>query len=190
MVNSFLKSRIWAALVLAAWVSFGVTQAAVLNDAAASLSFKGVDGKTYDLSEMKGEVLVVSFGATWCKPCEWELAAWEDLKREFEGQPIRFLWVSIEGEDVPDQHLNDYAKKLKLTIPVLRDPAGVALARYNERARLPTVVFFDKEGVFAPPRHTGMSRDPEEYKKLMRSRLHALLGPAVSVPAIQTGESN
>ncbi|MCA1626786.1 MAG: TlpA family protein disulfide reductase [Acidobacteria bacterium] len=145
------------------------------NGENAIIKLRGVDGKTYDLAEMRGEVVIISFGATWCKPCEWELAAVEDLKREFQGQPVRFLWVSIEGEEVSDRRLRDYAKSLKMTIPVLRDPTQAAIAQFTERVRLPTVVFFDKEGAFVPPKHTGMSRNPEEYKNFMRARLNALL---------------
>src|SRR5918993_843505 len=57
---------------------------------------KGLDGKFYDTSEMRGDVLVVSFGATWCVPCTWELVAIEELMVEYAGKPVRFLWVSIE----------------------------------------------------------------------------------------------
>src|SRR5438105_1715097 len=57
---------------------------------------KGLDGKIYDTSEMRGQVLVVSFGATWCVPCAWESVAIEELKEEYAGKPVRFLAVNIE----------------------------------------------------------------------------------------------
>jgi len=164
--------------LVATLVSVTAQRGLAADDEAVSIKLRGIDGKTYDLAEMRGEVVVVSFGATWCKPCEWELAAVEDLKKEFQDQPVRFLWVSIEGEEVSDQKLRDYAKSLKMTIPVLRDPTQTAIAQFTERVRLPTVVFFDKGGAFVPPRHTGMSRDPETYKNFMRGRLNALLSVA------------
>ncbi|HKP72364.1 MAG TPA: TlpA disulfide reductase family protein [Pyrinomonadaceae bacterium] len=143
---------------------------------AASFKLKGVDGKIYDLAAMRGEIVVLSFGATWCKPCQWELGALEELKREYQGRGVRFLWASIESdEQAPNDALRSYAKSLKLTIPVLRDPEKLAFAQFSERVRLPMVVFFDREGKFAAPKHTGMTPQPEDYKKLMRSRLDALL---------------
>jgi thiol-disulfide isomerase/thioredoxin len=141
-----------------------------------SIKLKGVDGKTYDVAAMRGEVVLVSFGATWCKPCVWELEALEDLKKEYAGRGVRFLWVSIENEDqTSNELLRDYAKSLKMTIPVLRDPEKEAYAQFSERVRLPMVVFFDHEGKFVAPKHTGMTSQAEEYKKLIRSRLDALL---------------
>ncbi|HEV2801492.1 MAG TPA: TlpA disulfide reductase family protein [Pyrinomonadaceae bacterium] len=142
-----------------------------------SIKLKGVDGKTYDVSEMRGEVVLVSFGATWCKPCAWELEALEALKKEYAGRGVKFLWVSIESdEQTSNELLRDYAKSLKMTIPVLRDPEKAAFAQFSERVRLPMVVFFDREGKFVAPKHTGMTPQAEDYKKIIRARLDALLG--------------
>lgn len=141
-----------------------------------SIKLKGVDGKTYDVAAMRGEVVLVSFGATWCKPCAWELEALEELKKEYAGRGVKFLWVSIENDvQISNEHLRDYAKSLKMTIPVLRDPEKTAFAQFSERVRLPMVVFFDREGKFAAPKHTGMTSQAEDYKKIIRNRLDALL---------------
>ncbi len=141
-----------------------------------NIKLKGIDGKTYDVAAMRGEVVLVSFGATWCKPCAWELEALEELKKEYAGRGVKFLWVSIENDDqTSNDHLRDYAKSLKMTIPVLRDPEKTAFAQFSERVRLPMVVFFDHEGKFAAPKHTGMTSQAEDYKKIIRSRLDILL---------------
>jgi thiol-disulfide isomerase/thioredoxin len=142
-----------------------------------SIKLKGIDGKTYDVAKMRGEVVLVSFGATWCKPCAWELEALEGLKQEYAGRGVKFLWVSIESdEQTSNELLRDYAKSLKMTIPVLRDPEKTAFAQFSERVRLPMVVFFDREGKFVAPKHTGMTSQAEDYKKVVRARLDAILG--------------
>ncbi len=138
---------------------------------------KGLDGKFYDTSEMKGDVLVVSFGATWCVPCTWEQVAVEELKVEYKGKPVRFLWVSIEDpKQVSNNVLRHYAKERRMTVPVLRDPGGVALAQYEKTStRIPVVVFFDAEGRPSGPAHRGMTQDITVYKQLVRERVNALL---------------
>lgn len=141
-----------------------------------SLRLKGIDGKHYDLVEMQGEVVMVSFGATWCAPCVWELAAIEELKLEYKEKPVRFLWVSIEGEkETSNAVLRHYAKSYRMTIPLLRDPLQEAFAQFSDRVRIPLVVFFDQTGKFVAPVHRGMSQEPTDYKQLMRRRLDALL---------------
>lgn len=140
------------------------------------VKLKGLDGKLYDTTAMRGEVVVVSFGATWCTPCTWELVAIEELVEEYAGQPVKFLWVSIEDEkQTSDNLLRHYAKQRKLTIPVLRDPGGQTFSQFSTSTRIPVVAFFDREGRHIAPVHRGMSSEISEYKKLVRARVDALL---------------
>ena len=156
---------------------------------ASGVRLRGIDGKTYDIGEMRGSVILVSFGATWCLPCRGELAALEQLKKEYAGRPVRFLWVSIEGADeVSDRQLRDYAKGLKLTLPVLRDTTTRSAysdfaarvpspLKQSVRTPVPLVVFIDAAGRFSPPGHFGMTSS-ESYKAMVRARLDSLLsGP-------------
>lgn len=140
-----------------------------------NIKLRGIDGKMYDISEMKGSVLLVSFGATWCSPCWAELRALEELRIEYRDQPVKFLWVSIDRrEQLSDSGLRDFVKEQRLTLPVLRDPTQLTYAQFSTRTRLPFVVFFDKEGNLAAPRHAGMTQ-PEVYKKIIRENLNKLL---------------
>ncbi|HEX5706330.1 MAG TPA: TlpA disulfide reductase family protein [Pyrinomonadaceae bacterium] len=155
-----------------------------------SVRLKALDGKTYDTSEMRGEVVVVSFGATWCVPCVWELKAIEELKEEYAGKPVRFLWVSIEEKErTTDRVLRHYAKSNRLTIPVLRDEDKSAFLQFTETTRIPLVVFFDREGRFDAPAHRGMSSDITAYKRLVRARIDPLLIEKTATPA-QEGQSS
>ena len=143
----------------------------------AGFRLKGLDGKFYDSSEMKGDVLVVSFGATWCVPCIYEHMAIEELKVEYTGKPVRFLWVSIESpRQVSNGVLRYYKKERGMTVPVLRDPGAVALSQYEKTGtRIPVIVFFDAEGRQSGKAHQGMLQDITLYKQLVRERVNALL---------------
>ncbi|MEJ7709524.1 MAG: TlpA disulfide reductase family protein [Pyrinomonadaceae bacterium] len=142
---------------------------------AVRLTLKGVDGRTYDSAKMQGRVLVVSFGATWCKPCLAEIEALEELKREYKDRLVTIWWVSIENEaEKSDVLLREYAKDLNMTIPVLRDRERTAYQQFSQRTRLPLVVFYRKDGTDDAPIHVGMST-PEIYKARMRERIDPLL---------------
>ena len=150
------------------------------------LRLKGIDGQTYDLTQMRGKVLLVSFGATWCQPCDEELHTLEQLKKEYQKRPVTFLWVSIEREDeISADRLRAFAKSHKLTFPVLRDPYKWAFMQFSERVRLPMIVFFDKEGKVDAPKQVGYSvGNPDLYKTRIRARLDKLLAaPGAANPA-------
>ena len=75
-----------------------------------------------------------------------------------------------------------------MTVPVLRDPGGVALSRYEKAGqRIPVVVFFGPDGSLSAPVHKGMSQDIVLYKQMVRGRVDALLAtrdrPAGAAPA-------
>jgi peroxiredoxin len=151
------------------------TVADVPEEESHAFQLKGADGKNYDIASMRGQVVLVSFGATWCQPCKEELKALEDLKKEYKDKPVKFVWVSIESEEeVSDGGLRSYARQLKLSFPVLRDPDKRIFARFSQRLRLPTILFFDREGKLSLPNHVGMAAIPV-YMAKMRERLDKLL---------------
>ena len=147
------------------------------------IKLRGIDGKMYDVAEMKGKVVLVSFGATWCTPCTTELHALEELQSEYRDKPVRFLWVSLDQrEHMSDRDLRDFAKDKKISFTVLRDATQLTYAQFSTSIRLPFVVFFDKEGRLAKPRQVGMAK-PEEYKKIIRDNLDKLLAAETGTAA-------
>jgi thiol-disulfide isomerase/thioredoxin len=139
------------------------------------VKLRGIDGKMYDVADMKGQVVIVSFGATWCDPCNEEVEALEELKAEYRDKPVRFFWVSVERKNqVSDSGLRAFSKYHKMSYTVLRDPTQLTYAQFSMRVRLPLVVLFDRNGKFAGPKHFGMA-EPEDYKRLMRSQIDHLL---------------
>lgn len=137
---------------------------------------QGIDRHYYDVAEMRGSVVLISFGATWCAPCSGELFALEDLKREYQGKPVKFFWVTIENEgQISDSSLKRYADQHKLSFPVLRDPTKTVFLQFAPRVKLPMIVFFDKDGHLDGAAKFGMSSDVDNYKGQVRERLDALL---------------
>ena len=141
-----------------------------------SIKLQSLDGQTYDLGSLRGNVVLVSFGATWCTPCSAELQALEELKREYVRKSVKFVWVSIESEqDVSNARLQRYAKERRITFPVLRDPAKAAYLQFSPRVRLPTIVFFTRDGQLDAPVQFGMRSPIDLYKSDIRMRLDKLL---------------
>ena len=173
MKKVFSITSLFAFLFVFAIHAYG--QATVAQQVDASLRLRGMDGRTYDLSNMRGQVVLVSFGATWCEPCKEELKALEQLKREYKDKPVQFLWVSVDGEsEVSNSKLKDYAKRLKISFPVLRDPDRSTFMRFSPRLRLPTVLFFGRDGRLAAPSQVGVA-DALLYLSTIRGRLDKLL---------------
>jgi thiol-disulfide isomerase/thioredoxin len=184
MKKSFLFVALVVLLVSGVWLVPALRAQQPQAEDEITVNLKGADGKSYDIAEMRGNVVVVSFGATWCQPCADELRILEQLRKEYEGKPVKFLWVSIEREDeVSDGALRSYAKKLKLTFPVLRDPTKFTFAQFSDLVRIPLVTIFDKGGRLVV-KQRGMSA-PNEYKTLIRSRVDKFLAAGSSASSMK-----
>lgn len=61
------------------------------------VSIKNVDGKTMNLSQYKGKVVVMTFGASWCKPCSKELPVLEKLANKYDKKKVVFLAINIDS---------------------------------------------------------------------------------------------
>ncbi len=144
-----------------------------------SLKFEGLDGKVYDLTEQRGNVVLVSFGATWCAPCTTELRALNEVLSEYRGKPVKFFWVSIERpEEASNSLLKRYGRERRLMFPILRDDAKMVFLQFADRVRLPMLLLVGKDGKVDAPVKFGMQSQVDVYKTEIRARLNKLLLPS------------
>src|ERR1044072_2456578 len=128
-----------AAMVAISLLVFIVVAAGEGKTLPADPTFKlqGLDGKIVDLNNERGNVVLVSFGATWCAPCTTELLSLNQVLNEYRGKPVKFYWVSVErSEQVSNGELKQYARQRRLAFPVLRDTGQMVFLQFAEKVRL------------------------------------------------------
>ncbi len=173
--QSSFNRVILAAVLLFLFCAAAVAQAKT-PPADPTLKLQTLDGKVVDLGQQRGDVMLISFGATWCGPCTIELHSLNEVLSEYRGRPVKFYWVSIERpEEVTNGDLKRYARERKLAFPVLRDTGQMVFLQFAEKVRLPMLVLLDKQARVVGPATFGMKSRPEEYKAEIRARLNKLL---------------
>jgi len=96
-----MRARRSAFLLVFALV-LSLAPAAVGAKRAPSLKLKDLSGKPVTLASLRGHVVVLSFWATWCAPCQEELPRLSAISKSYAGQNVRFVAVSIDDKkDVP-----------------------------------------------------------------------------------------
>ena len=94
-------------------------------------------------------VVVLSFFATWCKPCMKELPHLENLYQKYKDEKIKFFLIDITEATRTVKGLEDSPKagpflaNKGITIPILFDSRGVAKERYGAKT-LPRLFVVDK----------------------------------------------
>lgn len=171
----FRRQLLYSAMILLALLGVAGAQTREIPENP-SFKLQGLDDKIYDLAELRGNVVLISFGATWCAPCSAELQALEQLMGEYREKPVKFFWVSVERpEEITNAALRRYAKEHKVTFPVLRDTGKMVFLQFAPRVRLPMIVLLGKDGKVDAPVNFGMRSSADGYKADMRLRLNKLL---------------
>ena len=81
------------------FAAFMVVTALSASAALPSVTLKDVDGKTIDTAELSndGKPIVISFWATWCKPCIRELNAIKEVYPDWQDETgVKVIAVSID----------------------------------------------------------------------------------------------
>jgi cytochrome c biogenesis protein CcmG/thiol:disulfide interchange protein DsbE len=70
--------------------------APAIDEAAPPLIATALDGQTFDLSKLRGKVVLVNFWATWCAPCRKEMPTLDAFYRRYRGQGFELIGISID----------------------------------------------------------------------------------------------
>src|SRR3954447_16082074 len=57
-----------------------------------------LDGKTINISSLKGKVVLLDFWATWCVPCRKALPELKELRHQKAGKPLVVISVSADED--------------------------------------------------------------------------------------------
>jgi peroxiredoxin len=114
-------------------------------------SLHSIDGQTVTSSSLRGEVVVLAFGASWLPLSKTQLQGVRKLADEYSNKGVVVYWVSTESDNeksknyATDQQLKAFSQKYGLNVTVLRDPDGVVSKKFGVD-QLPSIVILDKEG--------------------------------------------
>lgn len=104
-----------------------------------------LDGAKLTFAELRGEVVVVNFWASWCRPCRRELPALDELHADIAKRGGRVLAVSIDHER---DNASRFVRTHELGLPVVHDgPEG--LARQLDLRAVPFTLVLDRAGEVA-----------------------------------------
>jgi len=115
-----------------------------IGSVAPDFTLPGLDGRPLTLSGLRGRVVVLSFFASWCNPCEQDMPILERAQRE-DGNRIAVIGVNYQ--DFPND-TRAFMKRLGVTFPTLIEDStdNPVAGRYDVHA-MPDTVFIDAQGV-------------------------------------------
>ncbi|WP_304199085.1 TlpA disulfide reductase family protein [Flavobacterium alvei] len=164
--------------ILVASINYGFSQDAnndymttsmvQLKQTAPEFSFTTRDGKTVNLSNYKGKVILINFFATWCGPCMQEMPLIQsDIWNKLKDNPD-FVLLSL-GRDHSQEEINKFIDQKKFTFPIYADKGKVIYSLYAKQY-IPRNYLIDKKGevIYAT---TGFTKEEFEDLKITIDKL-------------------
>jgi peroxiredoxin len=129
--------------LLAAALSFS-TPAHGTNPQAPDFSLRDINGDLYDLSEHKGEVILINFWATWCGPCKAELPHLSLIDKNYENKGVDVVVISVDAAREVSK-AKAYIKSRNYQFTALFDTDTNVISQYNPSKSLPFTLILDRE---------------------------------------------
>ncbi|MCL4477046.1 MAG: TlpA family protein disulfide reductase [Nitrospirae bacterium] len=135
---------------------------------APEFTLKDMNDKAVSLSSLKGNVVLISFWATWCPPCRDEMPSLNKLYREYRNRGLVVVAVST---DRSRSSVKDFLGKNPVGFPVLMD-SDSKVARQFKVFSLPTTFLLDRNGAIVQ-KYLG---EEEWDSAKIRDKITTLLG--------------
>jgi thiol-disulfide isomerase/thioredoxin/outer membrane lipoprotein-sorting protein len=119
---------------------------ALVGKPAPDFKLKDINDKDVSLAELKGNVLVFDFWATWCPPCVAAMPHLNELAGEMKDKGVKV--VAINAADEEKELVQGFMNSRKLdNLVTLMDPASTVAKQYMATSPLPTTMVIGKDGM-------------------------------------------
>ncbi|MFQ5889115.1 MAG: TlpA family protein disulfide reductase [Gemmatimonadota bacterium] len=136
------------ALPFLALLAFGLTRdtfvlpTPLIGEAAPAFHLETLDGDSLALEELRGQVVVLNFWASWCLPCRGEHDVLRRAEEEYAGRDVRIVGVVYQDSRV---NARRFLEQLGGGWTSVLDPATRTAIDYGVYG-VPETFFLDREG--------------------------------------------
>jgi cytochrome c biogenesis protein CcmG, thiol:disulfide interchange protein DsbE len=116
--------------------------APAIGQPAPELIITELDGNMFDLTKLRGKVVLVNYWATWCAPCRKDMPKLDAFYRQHHGQNLEMIGISVDR----DRDLEKVRKVMaKLAYPVAT-LKGITVNGFGPPVGVPITWIIDSDG--------------------------------------------
>lgn len=133
-----------------------------------SFTLPNLSGENRSATDWRGDILVLNFWATWCKPCREEIPMLVRAQNDLGGRGVQIVGMAVDNPEP----VRKFAQEYGINYPVLVETADTMRVQnaLGGSAGLPFTVVVDRRGrVHA-----------KQAGRIDRARLEAMLAPLLA----------
>ncbi|MEO0616457.1 MAG: TlpA disulfide reductase family protein [Pseudomonadota bacterium] len=136
--------RVFAAAATAVLLATtAVASTGLSGKPAPDFALKNAAGENVRLSDLRGEVVMINFWATWCGPCREEMPLLDEMHSRYNRVGFSLLGVNIDDDP---RRAEEMIEALGVTFPVVFDASKRVSEQYDVSA-MPVTILLDRDGV-------------------------------------------
>ncbi len=139
------RRHLWppaAACALALFTAWPAEATLVPQAPAPDFRLPTPEGRNLRLGELRGQVVLVNFWASWCGPCRQEMPHLNKLYDKYRSAGFELLGINIDDDP---KHGAATALRWGVNFPVLLDASKTVTRQYDLGA-MPATVLIDRDG--------------------------------------------
>ena len=138
-----------------------------LSGPAPGFELASMDGGSIALDDLRGQVVMVNFWATWCGPCREEMPHLEALYQRYSDLGFTLLGVNVEEDS---SGADEFLAETPVSFPILFDPQSHVSELYDVVA-MPSTVMIDRSGNMRFIHHGYKPGYENDYQSQIRALL-------------------
>jgi cytochrome c biogenesis protein CcmG/thiol:disulfide interchange protein DsbE len=145
------RSQAWiaagaVAVVVLALLSYGLASkppaAPQIGSPVPAFRLTAFDGSPMNLSDHRGQVVVVNFFASWCSPCRNEASAIEQTWGAYQGREVQFFGIAYKDASSKAQA---FLEEFEASYPSTAEPGNRTARQYGVTG-VPETYVIDQQG--------------------------------------------
>jgi len=116
------------------------------GEAAPTFSLTDIDGNPVSLGSLRGKVVVLDLFATWCGPCQSQMAELSEVRARYSASDVVILSIDVDTRETASQ-AREFKADYGATWAFAMDTDGVG-DKYGATA-IPTLAIVDRAGKLA-----------------------------------------
>lgn len=139
-------------------------QAREVSGPAPDFTLKSNQNENIRLKDLRGQVVMLNFWASWCGPCRQEMPLLDELYTRYRPAGFTLLGVNVDADTTAAEKL---LQDIPVSFPVVYDTQSKVSETYGVDA-MPTTIFIDRDGKLRYLHRGYKAGDENEYRKIIK----------------------